>query len=198
MADLVAVFFAAALVNNVVLIRFLGICPYLGVSQALSSAVGMGGAVIFVMTLSSMATWLIHNFLLIPYGIEYLQTVAFILVIATLVQFVEMVMLKFSPPLYRALGVFLPLITTNCAIMGVALLNITDGYNFIETLLNALGAGVGFILVIILFAAMRERLDRADVPGPMKGTPIALVTAALMSMGFMAFNGFNITALFGG
>ncbi len=198
MADLVAVFFAAALVNNVVLIRFLGICPYLGVSQALSSAVGMGGAVIFVMTLSSMATWLIHNFLLIPYGIEYLQTVAFILVIATLVQFVEMVMLKFSPPLYRALGVFLPLITTNCAIMGVALLNITDGYNFIETLLHALGAGVGFILVIILFAAMRERLDRADVPGPMKGTPIALVTAALMSMGFMAFNGFNITALFGG
>ncbi len=198
MADLVVVFFAAALVNNVVLIRFLGICPYLGVSQTLNTAVGMGGAVIFVMSISSVVTWLIQHNFLVRFGIDYLQTVAFILVIASLVQFVEMVLLRYSPPLYRALGVFLPLITTNCAIMGIALLNVTEGYGFLETVFHALGAGVGFLVVIVLFAAMRERLDRADVPGPMKGTPIALVTAALMSMAFMAFSGFDVTALLGG
>ncbi len=198
MADLVVIFFAAALVNNIVLIQFLGICPYLGVSQFLDSAIGMGGAVIFVMGMSSMVTWVIQHQFLERFGIEYLQTVAFILVIATLVQFVEMVMLKFSPPLYKALGVFLPLITTNCAIMGVALLNITDGYTFVETVFHALGSGIGFFIVIVLFAAMRERLDRADVPGPMKGTPIALVTAAIMSLAFMAFAGFDVTAMLGG
>ncbi|MFP4199946.1 MAG: electron transport complex subunit RsxA [Clostridia bacterium] len=198
MVELVAVFFSAALINNFVLIRFLGICPYLGVSQALSSAVGMGGAVIFVMTLSSMATWLIHHYLLVEYEITYLQTVAFILVIATLVQFVEMVLLRFSRPLYRALGVYLPLITTNCAIMGLALLNITEGYNFLETIFHAIGAGVGFLVVLVLFAAMRERLEQFDVPSAMEGTPIALLVAALMSMAFMGFSGFNVTALLGG
>ena len=197
MAELIVIFVAAALVNNVVLVRFLGICPYLGVSQALSSAIGMGFAVTFVMVISTSVTWALQHLILLPAGIEFLQTVAFILVIATLVQFVEMVLLKYSPSLYRALGVFLPLITTNCAIMGIALLNITDGYTFVESLFHALGAGLGFFLVIVLFAGLRERLDTAEVPLVMRGIPIALVTAALMSMAFMAFSGFNVMALLG-
>ncbi len=197
MGELLSIFIAAMLINNVVLIRFLGICPYLGVSQALSSAVGMGFAATFVMIISSMVTWVIQHFILVPFEIEFLQTVAFILVIATLVQFVEMFILKFSPSLYRALGVYLPLITTNCAIMGVALLNITDGYSFTQTISHALGAGAGFFLAIVLFAGIRERLARAEVPEPLEGMPIALVTAALMSMAFMGFAGFDITALFG-
>lgn len=197
MADIMVIFLGAALINNVVLIRFLGICPYLGVSRTLEMARGMGVAVIFVMFISSMVTWLLQHYVLVPLGIEYLQTVAFILVIATLVQFVEMVMLRYSPALYRALGVFLPLITTNCAIMGVALLNITGDYTFLETMFHALGAGAGFILAILLFAGIRERLDRADIPETMHGTPIALVVAALLSMAFMGFTGFNISDLFG-
>ncbi len=197
MAELIVIFIGAALINNVVLMRFLGICPYLGVSKTLSMATGMGAAVVFVMTISSMVTWLLEHYVLIPQGTEYLRTVAFILVIATLVQFVEMVMLRYSPALYRALGVYLPLITTNCAIMGVALLNITGGYGFIETVFHALGAGGGFVLAILLFAGIRERLARADVPAALQGTPIALVVAALLSMAFMGFSGFNISALFG-
>ena len=197
MANLIVIFVGSALINNVVLMRFLGICPYLGVSKTLTMAKGMGAAVIFVMTISSMVTWVLQHYVLAEYGIEYLQTVAFILVIATLVQFVEMVMLRYSPALYRALGVFLPLITTNCAIMGIALLNITGGYSFIETVAHALGAGLGFILAIVLFAGIRERLARADVPRPLQGTPIALVVAALMSMAFMGFTGFGVAELFG-
>jgi Na+-translocating ferredoxin:NAD+ oxidoreductase subunit A len=196
-AELIIIFIGAALINNVVLIRFLGICPYLGVSKTLSMAKGMGVAVVFVMTISSMVTWLLHHYVLVPRGIEYLQTVAFILVIAALVQFVEMVMLKYSPALYRALGVYLPLITTNCAIMGVALLNITGGYGFVETVFHALGTGAGFVVAIILFAGIRERLARADVPAALQGTPIALVVAALLSMAFMGFSGFNLEGLFG-
>ncbi len=197
MAEIIVIFVAAALINNVVLIRFLGICPYLGVSQTISASVGMGFAVIFVMSISSMVTWVLQHLFLEPFGITFLQTVAFILVIATLVQFVEMVLLRYSRSLYRALGVYLPLITTNCAIMGIALLNITDGYTFVETIAHALGAGVGFLLVIVLFAGMRERLERADVPKPLVGAPIALVTAAIMSMAFMAFTGFDVLALLG-
>ncbi len=196
MVDIMVVFVGAALINNVVLIRFLGICPYLGVSRTLEMARGMGAAVVFVMLISSMVTWLLQHNVLIPLGIEYLQTVTFVLVIATLVQFVEMVMLRYSPALYRALGVFLTLITTNCAIMGVALLNITGGYTFVATVFHALGAGAGFTLAILLFAGIRERLDRADVPKVMQGTPIALVVAALLSMAFMGFTGFNIADLF--
>ncbi len=197
MAELIIIFISAALINNVVLIRFLGICPYLGVSKTLSMAKGMGAAVVFVMTISSVVTWLLQHYVLIPQGIEYLQTVAFILVIATLVQFVEMVMLRYSPALYRALGVYLPLITTNCAIMGIALLNITGGYGFVQTIFHAIGAGTGFVIAIVLFAGIRERLDRADVPDAFQGTPIALVVAALLSMAFMGFSGFNISGLFG-
>ncbi len=198
MGEMLSIFIAAMLINNVVLIQFLGICPYLGVSQTLSSAVGMGFAATFVMLMSSMITWTIQYFILEPFDIQYLQTVAFILVIATMVQFVEMFILKYSRPLYRALGVFLPLITTNCAIMGIALLNITSGYNFLETIVHALGAGAGFLLAIVLFAGIRERLERAAVPAPLEGMPIALITAAVMSMAFMGFAGFDITALLGG
>ncbi len=197
MAELVVIFIGAALINNVVLMQFLGICPYLGVSRTLSMAKGMGAAVIFVMGISSMVTWMLHHYVLDRFGIEYLQTVAFILVIASLVQFVEMVMLRYSPALYRALGVYLPLITTNCAIMGVALLNIRDGYGFIETIAHAVGSGLGFVLAIILFAGIRERLDRARVPEPLCGTPIALVVAALLSMAFMGFSGFAVADMFG-
>jgi len=197
MVDLIVIFISAALINNVVLMQFLGICPYLGVSKTIDMAKGMGAAVIFVMSISSMVTWVLQHYILVPYEIEYLQTVAFILVIATLVQFVEMVMLRFSPALYRALGVYLPLITTNCAIMGVALLNITSGYGFIETIAHAVGSGIGFIIVIVLFAGIRERLERANVPEAMDGTPIALVVAALLSMAFMGFAGFNVAEMFG-
>jgi len=197
MGELLSIFVAAMLINNVVLIRFLGICPYLGVSQTLSSAVGMGIASIFVMIISSVVTWLIQHFILAQFGIEFLQTVTFVLVIASLVQFVEMFILKFSPSLYRALGVYLPLITTNCAIMGVALLNINAGYNLPETISHAFGAGAGFFLAIVLFAGLRERLARADVPRPLQGMPIALITAALMSMAFMGFAGFDMSLLLG-
>ncbi|WP_053957525.1 electron transport complex subunit RsxA [Inediibacterium massiliense] len=180
---------SSILVNNFVLSKFLGICPFLGVSKQVETATGMGMAVTFVMTIASIVTWIIQKFILVPYGLEFLQTIAFILVIAALVQFVEMVIQKVSPTLYQALGVYLPLITTNCAVLGVAILNIQSDYNLIETIVNGVGAAIGFSLAIILFAGIREKLEISDVPELFKGFPIALITASLMSIAFLGFAG---------
>ena len=183
------IFLSAALVNNYVLNRFLGICPFLGVSKNSSAAFGMGMAVIFVMTIASMATWLIQHYLLIPFNLTFLRTITFILVIATLVQFVEMVIAKISPALQQALGIFLPLITTNCAVLGVATINSDSNLDFISSIVNGLGAGVGFTIALLLMSAIRERLDITDVPDCMKGIPIAFIIAGLMSLAFMGFTG---------
>lgn len=179
-------------VNNFVLSRFLGLCPFLGVSRNLNSAFGMGMAVIFVITIASFVTWPIYQLVLVPYGITYLRTIVFILVIASLVQFVEMVMNKTAPALYQALGIFLPLITTNCAILGVAVLNIEDELTLIESLVQGLSAGIGFTLALVLMAGIRERLELGQVPESLRGVPIALVCAGLMSMAFLGFAGFSI------
>ena len=189
MAELLLILVGAVFVNNFVLARFLGICPFLGVSKKVETALGMGMAVIFVMTVASVVTWFIQYFVLIPFGIEYLQTIAFILVIASLVQLVEMIVQKASPVLYQSLGIFLPLITTNCAVLGVAVLNIQKGYSFLEMVIFALGAAVGFTLAMVLFAGLRERLDLCPVPKSFRGTAIALVTAGLLSLAFMGFAG---------
>jgi len=189
MVELLVILISAVFVNNFVLARFLGICPFLGVSKKVETAIGMGMAVIFVLTVASMVTWLIQYLILIPFGIEYLQTIAFILVIASLVQLVEMVIQKTSPVLYQSLGIFLPLITTNCAVLGVAVLNIQKSYNFIEAIVFALGAGLGFTLAMVLFAGLRERLELCPVPQSFRGTAIALVTAGLLSLAFMGFAG---------
>jgi electron transport complex protein RnfA len=189
MAELLLILVGAVFVNNFVLARFLGICPFLGVSKKVETALGMGMAVIFVMTVASVVTWFIQYFVLIPFGIEYLQTIAFILVIASLVQLVEMIVQKASPVLYQSLGIFLPLITTNCAVLGVAVLNIQKGYSFLETVIFALGAAAGFTLAMVLFAGLRERLDLCPVPKSFRGTAIALVTAGLLSLAFMGFAG---------
>jgi electron transport complex protein RnfA len=188
-ARIFAIAIAAIFVQNFVLMRFLGLCPYIGVSKKLDSAMGMGMAVIFVMTIASVITFLIQHYILVPLKIEYLQTIAFILTIASLVQFVEMAIQKMAPALYKALGVFLPLITTNCAVLGVSILNITEKYNFIESTLNGVFAGVGFTLVLVLMAGIRERLERADVPQSMKGMPIALIVAGCMALAFLGFAG---------
>jgi electron transport complex protein RnfA len=182
----------AIFVQNFVLSRFLGLCPYIGVSKKLDSALGMGMAVIFVMTMASTFTWLIQTYLLIPLDLKYLQTIAFILTIASLVQLVEMIIQKTAPALYKALGVFLPLITTNCAVLGVAILNINEEFNFIESVLNGFFAGLGFTLVLLLMAGIRERLDKADVPKSMKGMPIAMVVAGCMALAFLGFSGLKI------
>ncbi|OPJ55524.1 electron transport complex subunit RsxA [Alkalithermobacter paradoxus] len=188
MANIFIILLSSILVNNFVLSRFLGICPFLGVSKKVETSLGMGMAVTFVMTLASVITYFIQK-LLVFLGIEFLQTIAFILVIASLVQFVEMVIQKVSPTLYQALGVYLPLITTNCAVLGVAILNIQNDYNLIETIFNAIGAAVGFTLAIVLFAGIRERLEIADIPELFKGFPIALIAAGLMSIAFLGFTG---------
>ncbi|MCT4618570.1 MAG: electron transport complex subunit RsxA [Marinisporobacter sp.] len=180
---------SSILVNNFVLSKFLGICPFLGVSKQVETASGMGMAVTFVMTIASIITYFVQHAILEPFGLGYLQTIAFILVIAALVQFVEMVIQKVSPTLYQALGVYLPLITTNCAVLGLTILNIQSGYNLIETIVNAIGAAVGFSLAIILFAGIRERLVIADVPSVFKGFPVALITASLMAIAFLGFAG---------
>jgi electron transport complex protein RnfA len=183
----------AIFINNFVLAKFLGICPYLGVSKKLDSALGMGMAVIFVMTMASAITWLIQTYLLVPFKIEYLQTIAFILTIASLVQFVEMVIQKNAPALYKSLGVFLPLITTNCAVLGVAILNLTANnglaYNFGFSILNGFFSGVGFTLVLVLMAGIREKLEYAELPASMKGMPIALIIAGSMALAFLGFAG---------
>ncbi|MCK4311152.1 MAG: electron transport complex subunit RsxA [Candidatus Cloacimonetes bacterium] len=191
-AKIFAMAIAAIFVQNFVLMRFLGLCPYIGVSKKLDSALGMGMAVIFVMTMASTFTWLIHTFLLIPLKIEFLQTIAFILTIASLVQLVEMIIQKTAPALYKALGVYLPLITTNCAVLGVAILNINEKYSFIEAILNGFFAGLGFTLVLLLMAGIRERLDRAELPASMKGMPIAMIVAGCMALAFLGFSGLKI------
>lgn len=185
--ELVAIFISAVLVQNFVLHYFLGICPFLGVSKKIDSAFSMGLAVTFVMSITAVVSWLINNLILIPYGLDYLQIVSFILVIASLVQLVEMFIRKISPPLYQALGIYLPLITTNCAIMGLALIAALNEYGFVETVIFGFGSGLGFTLAIILMAGIREQLDLADVPEPLKGAGIALIVAGIMAL---AFNGF--------
>lgn len=176
-------------VQNFIFSRFLGICPFLGVSKQIETAVGMGVAVTFVMVLASAITYVVQYIVLVPLNLEYLQTIAFILVIAALVQLVEMVIKKTSPTLYQALGVYLPLITTNCAVLGVALLNVQNDYTFVETLFNGLAGALGFTLAIVLFAGVRERLELSDIPESLKGSPIALISAGLMAIAFLGFSG---------
>ena len=190
--ELLAITLGAILANNFIFSQFLGICPFLGVSKKVDTAVGMGVAVTFVMGLASAITWLVNTFILIPFDLGYMQTVAFILVIASLVQFIEMFLQKSMPSLYTALGVYLPLITTNCAVLGVALLNIQNNYNFIESVFYGITGGLGFLLAIVLFASIRERLVFADYPKSFDGFPIALVTAGLMALAFMGFSGLKI------
>jgi electron transport complex protein RnfA len=189
MTGLLIILVSSIFVNNFVLARFLGICPFLGVSKKVETALGMGMAVTFVLTVASAMTWLVQRFVLAPLGVEYLQTIAFILVIAALVQLVEMVVQKTSPVLYQSLGIFLPLITTNCAVLGLAVLNIQKDYSFLEAVVFAVGAAIGFTLALVLFAGLRERLDLCPVPEAFRGTAIAMVTAGLLSLAFMGFAG---------
>ena len=183
------ILFTAALVNNFVLSQFLGICPFLGVSKKVETAAGMGGAVLFVITIASLCTSLLYNYLLIPFKLEYLNTIVFILVIAALVQFVEMVLKKMMPALYKSLGVYLPLITTNCAVLGVALLSVQNEYNVLESVINGIGASLGFLIAIVLMAGIREKLENSNIPEAFKGTPIVLITAGLMAIAFCGFGG---------
>ncbi|QIK37817.1 electron transport complex subunit RsxA [Caldichromatium japonicum] len=189
MTEYILILVGTILVNNFVLVKFLGLCPFMGVSKKLETATGMGLATTFVLTLSSVISWIVNTLILEPLGIGYLRTIAFILVIASVVQFTETVMRKTSPLLYQLLGIYLPLITTNCAVLGVALLNQQTGHTLVESALYGFGAALGFSLVLTLFAAIRERVAVADVPGPFKGSPIALITAGLMSLAFMGFAG---------
>lgn len=181
----------AVLVNNVVLVRILGLCPFMGVSKKLETAVGMGAATTFVLTLGAGSSYLIDHYLLQPFGLDYLRTLSFIVVIAAIVQFTELVVQKSSPLLHQVLGIYLPLITTNCAVLGVPLLNVGLKHNFLQSLLFGFGSAVGFTLALVLFASIRERLDGADVPLPFKGTAIAMITAGLMSLAFMGFAGLD-------
>ncbi|MBV2128458.1 electron transport complex subunit RsxA [Arsukibacterium indicum] len=189
MTEFLLLLISTVLVNNFVLVKFLGLCPFMGVSSKLETAIGMALATTFVLTLASICSYLVDTFLLAPFELLYLRTLSFILVIAVVVQFTEMVVHKTSPTLYRLLGIFLPLITTNCAVLGVALLNVNERHNFINSVVYGFGAAVGFSMVLILFAAMRERLAAADVPVPFKGAAIAMITAGLMSLAFMGFTG---------
>ena len=187
--NLILLLMAGVLVNNYVLQQFLGICPFLGVSKKVNQASGMGFAVIFVMLVATAATWPIYTYILEPGGFAYLQTIVFILVIAALVQFVEIVLKKFIPALHRSLGVYLPLITTNCAVLGVTLNNITDGYNFIESMISSLGVGLGFLLAMVLFAGVRSRMENCPSPKCFKGIPITLVAASIVALAFFGFSG---------
>ncbi|CCQ09578.1 Electron transport complex protein RnfA [Pseudoalteromonas luteoviolacea B = ATCC 29581] len=189
MGDYLLLLIGTVLVNNFVLVQFLGLCPFMGVSGKLDTAIGMSLATTFVLTLASVSSYLVNQYILVPLDLEFLRTMSFILVIAVVVQFTEMVVKKTSPTLYRLLGIFLPLITTNCAVLGVALLNLKKDHTFIESALYGFGAAVGFSLVLVLFAALRERLAIADVPTPFKGASIAMITAGLMSLAFMGFSG---------
>lgn len=191
MKEYLLILVSTVLVNNFVLVKFLGLCPFMGISRKVETAVGMALATTFVLTLSSVSSYLVNEYLLAPLHLEYLRTITFILVIAVVVQFTEMYVHKTSPVLYQVLGIFLPLITTNCAVLGVALLNIQEEHGFMESLIYGFGASIGFSLVLILFAAMRERIEVADVPEPFRGPAIALITAGLMSLAFMGFTGLN-------
>lgn len=182
-------FIAAVFVNNVVLSQFLGICPFLGVSQKVSTATGMGAAVTFVLAIATVVTWLIQTYVLVHFGLQFMQTIAFILVIATLVQMLEMILKKISPALYRALGVFLPLITTNCCVLGVAILVIKKEFTFMQSLIYSVSIGIGFLLAMVVFAGIREQLATANLPKAMKGIPIALISAGILAMAFMGFSG---------
>ena len=187
--EYIVIVIGAIFVNNIVLNKFLGICPFIGVSSKVETAIGMTGAVAFVMTLATIITYLLQNFVLEPFGITFMQTITFILVIASLVQLVEIILKKVSPPLYQALGIFLPLITTNCAILGVAILAVQNDYNLLESVVFGLANAIGFGLALIVFAGLREHLDLMDVPKPMKGVPIAFIVAGLLSLAFMGFAG---------
>ena len=190
--QILGILIAALLSQNFILVKFYGICPFMGVSKKIDTALGMGVAVTFVMALASAACWLVNELLLIPLNASYMQTVAFILVIASIVQVVEMFLKKMVPALYKALGVFLPLITTNCAVLGVVLVNVQEGYDFLISVVNGAAGGLGFTLAIVLFASVRERVDKAECPECFKGFPIALITAGLLALAFMGFSGLSI------
>lgn len=189
MSNLLLLFISSIFVNNILLSRFLGCCPFMGVSSKSETARGMGAAVVFVIVLASLMTWITYNFLLVPLGLEYLYTLSFILVIAALVQFVELALKKLNPVLYKSLGIFLPLITTNCAVLGVAVLNMNENYTLMQSLTNALGSSLGFLLAISLMAGIRERIENnTGIPKSLRGLPMALITAGLMSIAFMGFS----------
>ena len=190
--ELISLFITSFIVNNIIFSQFLGICPFLGVSKKIDTATGMGIAVIFVITLASIITFIIQKLILVNLGLGYLQTIVFILIIAALVQFVEMFLKKSAPGLYQALGIFLPLITTNCAVLGVAIINITKEYNFVEAMVNSVGTSLGFLLAIVLFAGVRDKVDNADIPESLKGSSISLVAAGLMSIAFLGFSGLKL------
>ncbi len=189
MTNLIVILLSAVFINNYVLSKFLGICPFLGVSKKLNSAVGMSLAVIFVMLIATAATWPIQHYLLDPHDLGYLQTIVFILVIAALVQLVEIALKRYIPSLHRSLGVYLPLITTNCAVLGVTILNISENYSFIEAMVNSLGSGIGFMLAMVMFSGVRSTIEGRDIPESFKGLPITLVAAAITSLSFMGFGG---------
>ena len=191
MKSLILIMIGSALINNVVLNQFLGICSFLGVSKQMKASASLGAAVIFVLTLASAATSLIYDHLLSPLDLDFMKTIVFILVIAALVQIVEMFLKKISPAVYRALGIYLPLITTNCAVLGVALTNVQDGYNFVESVVSGFGTAIGYTLAIVLLASIRSRINEDDIPAPLRGAPIVLITAALMSLAFMGFSGLS-------
>lgn len=195
---MISIFFTYIFISNVVFAQFLGLCPFLGVSKDTESALGMGLAVTFVMCLANLITWALQNFLLIPLNLVFLQTVTFILVIATLVQFVEMLMRKYIPPLYQALGIYLPLITTNCAVLGIALISINSEYSLMESFMAGFSAGLGFLLALLLMSGIRERLDTEKVPKYLKGTPIAFISGGLMALAFMAFDQALLSNILGG
>ena len=189
--NLLLIIISGALINNVVLSQFLGICSFLGVSKQMKASASLGGAVIFVITIASAVASLLYDNVLAPLGLDFMKTIVFILVIAALVQIVEMFLKKKSPGVYKALGIFLPLITTNCAVLGVALTNVQNGYNFIESVLSGFGTALGFTLAIVLLAGIRSRINEADIPAPLRGAPIVLISAALMSIAFMGFSGLS-------
>lgn len=189
MGELLKIAVATALINNVVLSQFLGLCPFLGVSKKTKTAVGMGGAVIFVMTIASILCYGVYVLILVPFNVEYLETIVFILLIAALVQFVEMFLKKFSPALYKALGVYLPLITTNCAVLGVVIINVQKEYNFVQSVVNSLGTAIGFTVAIVILAGLREKMEHNNISPAFKGMPIVLVTAGLMAIAFSGFSG---------
>ena len=189
MKEMLIIFFTAILTNNFVLAKFLGICPFLGVSKKPSTAFSMSVAVTLVMVIATAATWPVHNYILVKYGLEYLQTIVFILIIAALVQLIETAIKKFSPPLYQALGIYLPLITTNCAVLGVTVLNISESYTLAESLVNAFGAGIGFLVAMMIFSGVRGRMESCDIPKSLQGLPITLIAASITALTFLGFGG---------